>query len=80
MFSNVLSYLILNILLLRSLNKCLYLSAFHPVFTIVDESTGNTLRFTGKYHLTIIGGGEDVYSIEEYSASDVALFNYQTHG
>jgi hypothetical protein len=37
-------------------------------------------RFAGKYHLAIIGGGKDIYSIEEYSASDVALFNYQTHG
>ena len=65
-------------------NKCLEcivnLSAFHPVFNIVDDSTGSMSRFTGKYHLTIIGGGKDVYSIEEYSASDVASFNYQTHG
>ncbi len=46
----------------------------------MDESTGNMSRFTGKYHLTIIGGGKDINSIEEYSTSDVALFNYQTHG
>jgi hypothetical protein len=50
------------------------------VFNIVDESTGNMSRFAGKYHLAIIGGGKNIYSIEEYSASDVALFNYQTHG
>jgi hypothetical protein len=56
------------------------ISAFHPVFNIVDESTGSMTRFTEKYHLAIIGGGKDIYSIEEYTESDVALFNYQTHG
>ena len=47
---------------------------------MIDQSTGNSTLFSGKYRLTIVGGGKDLASVADYSQDDMLMFNYKNEG
>eukprot|EP01137_Pigoraptor_chileana_P032690 Opistho-2@22460 len=55
---------------------CVYFdNEFQPSFVLTDDLTENTSPFTGRYRLRLIGGGETLSSVAEFSEADFYKYN-----
>ncbi|XP_057301950.1 uncharacterized protein LOC130636296 [Hydractinia symbiolongicarpus] len=58
--------------------NCFYYDKpFKPVFMLVDEITGDSVVFPGKYNLTIVGGGNSIDEITLFSDQERYDFNHK---
>ena len=51
---------------------------FRPQFYLVDDASGESTLFTGRFTLNVVGGGKTLSSVREYTAEERVLYNSET--